>query len=69
MWIKSISYIFIVAMKYDKQKQFMEDSLFGLRVPEGEKSIMVWGEKMASIAAGAESWGVMPWTKSIKQKE
>lgn len=27
-------------MKYDKQKQFMEDSLFGLRVPEGEESIM-----------------------------
>lgn len=31
-------------MKYDEQKQFMEDSLFGLRVPEGEESIMVGGQ-------------------------
>lgn len=45
MWIKSITYLFVVAMKYDIaylwQKQFMEDSLFGLRVQEGEESIMV----------------------------
>lgn len=48
MWIKSITYLFVVAMKYDiaylRQKQFMEDSLFGLRVQEGEESIMVWGQ-------------------------
>lgn len=31
-------------MKYDEQKQFMEDILFGLRVQGREESIMVGGQ-------------------------
>lgn len=47
-------------MKYDKQKQFMEDSLFGFRVPEGEESIMVRGRarrKWQALLQGQKAEG------------